>query len=122
MMLIGSPRLSRNPRAACQPTPFTVDGGEDDQPGVQFRPPGQAPKISRILRDDDAIFLDAPRKQMMVGRAASTDMQWVHGVVPPCVIEPDRKLGRKTFVNEKPHAVSDQGLPPRRSTSGCVRA
>jgi hypothetical protein len=35
---------------------LTVDRRQDDQPGVQLRPPDQAPKISRILRDNDAVF------------------------------------------------------------------
>jgi Domain of unknown function (DUF5615) len=91
-------------------------------PGVQLRPPDQAPKISRILRDDDAVFLDAPREHAVIRCTASADVQWVDGVVSPGAIEPDRELRGKALVDEKPHAASDQGLPPRRAISGCVRA
>jgi hypothetical protein len=91
-------------------------------PGCSSIPPDHPPKVSSILGDDDAVFLDAPCKRTVVRRATSPDVQWVHGIVSPRVVEPNRKLGRKAFVDKKPHATSDQGFPAGCSIKGCVRA
>jgi hypothetical protein len=72
------------------PSSLTVHRRQDDQPGVQLHLPDQPPKVSRVLGDDYAVFLDAPRKHTVVRRAASSDVQWVHGVVSPRVVQPNR--------------------------------
>lgn len=92
MMLAGFPETfeKRNSGLRQGPGSLTVDRGQNDQPRVQLHLSDQPPKVSRILGDDDAVFLDAPCKHTAVRRAASPDVQWVHGVVSPRVVQPNR--------------------------------
>lgn len=104
------------------PCSLAIDCRHDNKPGVKLDRSDQFSKVTRVLCNDDAIFLDTARHYAMVRFTPAADMKWVDGVMHSGLVEALRYARRKGLVNEKLHATSTQGRPEGRPIGGCERA